>query len=277
MMKGLSGRAAVITGAGSGFGRELAILCAKESMRVVLADVDVDGMNRTDSLLPADSVSLSIRCDVSDAADVERLVAAVYAKFGDCGVLFNNAGVGTTGSIWTTTLDDWRWTMGINVMGVVHGIQNFVPRMIKQGRPGYVVNTASAAGLLAPAGSSVYCASKFAVVGLTECLYHELRAENHPIGVSVLCPAFVDTGISTAERNRPPSLSKTNPEAEKYAERIRQAIKSGKLTALDIATATIDAVKNDRFYILPHEGVKAGVAIRMEDIIEGRQPTNTSG
>jgi NAD(P)-dependent dehydrogenase (short-subunit alcohol dehydrogenase family) len=246
-------------------------------MRVVLADVDVAGMNRTESLLPADSVSLSVRCDVSEAADVEGLAGAAYAKFGDCGVLFNNAGVGTTGSIWTTTLDDWRWTMGINVMGVVHGIQSFVPRMIKQGRPGFVVNTASAAGLLAPAGSSVYCASKFAVVGLTECLYHELRAENHPIGLSVLCPAFVDTGISTAERNRPASLPKTNPEAEKYAERVRQAVKSGKLTALDIAAATIDAVKNDRFYILPHERVKAGVAIRMKDIIEGRQPTNTGG
>jgi NAD(P)-dependent dehydrogenase (short-subunit alcohol dehydrogenase family) len=208
---------------------------------------------------------------------VERLAKAAYDEFGDCGVLFNNAGVGTTGPIWTTTLDDWRWIMGINVMGVVHGIQSFVPRMIEQGRPGYVVNTASAAGLLAPAGSSVYCASKFAVVGLTECLYHELRAENPPIGVSVLCPAFVDTGISTAERNRPASLSETNPEAEKYAGRVRQAIKSGKLTATNIAAITMDAVKNDWFYILPHDGVKAGVAVRMKDITEGRQPTNTSG
>jgi NAD(P)-dependent dehydrogenase (short-subunit alcohol dehydrogenase family) len=276
-MKELSGRSAVITGGGSGFGRELAILCAKEGMRVVLADVDVAGMEGTEALLPADSLSRSIRCDVSDAAAVERLAGAAYDEFGDCGVLFNNAGVGTTGPIWTTTLDDWRWTMGINVMGVVHGIQSFVPRMIKQGRPGYVVNTASAAGLLAPAGSSVYCASKFAVVGLTECLYHELRAENHPIGVSVLCPAFVDTGISTAERNRPASLSETNPEAEKYAARVRQAIKSGKLTAANIAAITMDAVKNDRFYILPHDGVKAGVAVRMKDITEGRQPTNTSG
>jgi NAD(P)-dependent dehydrogenase (short-subunit alcohol dehydrogenase family) len=276
-MKELTGRTAVITGGGSGFGRELAISCAEEGMCVILADVDIAGMSRTKALLPADCLCRSVRCDVSDAASVEGLAEACYDEFDDCGLLFNNAGVGTAGPIWATTLDDWRWIVGINLMGVVHGIQSFVPRMIQQGRPGYVVNTASAAGLLAPAGSSVYCASKFAVVGLTECLYHELRAENHPIGVSVLCPAFVDTGMSTAERNRPASLSNTNPEAEKYAERVRQAIKAGKLTAADIAKTTMDAIKNDWFYILPHKGVKAGVAVRMKDIVEGRQPTNTSG
>jgi short-subunit dehydrogenase len=158
-------------------------------------------------------------------------------------------------------------------MGVVHGIRAFVPRMIEQGRECHVVNTASAAGLVAPAGSSVYCASKFAVVGFTECLFHELRAEHPQIGVSLLCPAFVDTGISRSDRSRPQSLRDTNPQAEKYAAQLRKAIKSGKLTAADIASTALDAVKQNRFYILPHGQIAASVAVRMKDIVEGRQPT----
>ncbi len=140
----------------------------------------------------------------------------------------------------------------------------------------YIVNTASAAGLLAPPGSGVYAASKHAVVAITECLHHELRGQNAPIGVSVLCPAFVDTGISNSERNRPAELADSNPEAEQYSDRIRQAIKSGKLSAADIARITIDAVKDGRFYILTHPNVKIAVEIRMNDILLDRQPTNTS-
>ena len=186
----------MITGAGSGFGRELAILCAKEDMTVVLADIDVSGMEETLSLLAPGSTSIAQRCDVSRASDVDELADVTYRTFGETAVLFNNAGVGTTGPAWMATLDDWTWTIGVNLMGVVHGIRAFIPRMIEQGRECHIVNTASAAGLVAPAGSSVYCASKFAVVGFTECLFHELRAEYPQIGVSLLCPAFVDTGIS---------------------------------------------------------------------------------
>ena len=131
-------------------------------------------------------------------------------------------------------------------------------------------------GAAAPPGSGVYAASKHAVVAITECLHHELRGQNAPIGVSVLCPAFVDTGISNSERNRPAELAKLNPGAEQYSDRIRQAIKSGKLSAADIARITIDAVKDGRFYILTHPNVKIGVEIRMNDILLDRQPTNTS-
>jgi short-subunit dehydrogenase len=136
--------------------------------------------------------------------------------------------------------------------------------MLKQSENSHIVNTASAAGLLAPAGSGVYAASKHAVVAATECLYHEL---------SVLCPAFVDTGISNSERNRPAELAESNPQADLYSERLRQAIKSGKLTEEKI---TIEAVKEDRFYILPHKNIKIAVEIRMKDIVLDRQPTNTS-
>jgi NAD(P)-dependent dehydrogenase (short-subunit alcohol dehydrogenase family) len=275
-MKELHGKVAVITGAASGFGREFAIRCADEGMKVILTDIDTGGLGTTVALLKPGTESLVIGSDVSSADSVEHLAKSTYDRFGACHLLFNNAGVGTAGPIWTATLDDWKWTLGINVMGVVHGLRSFVPRMLAQKEESYIVNTASAAGLLAPPGSGVYAASKHAVVAITECLHHELRGQNAPIGVSVLCPAFVDTGISNSERNRPAELADSNPEAEQYSDRIRQAIKSGKLSAADIARITIDAVKDGRFYILTHPNVKIAVEIRMNDILLDRQPTNTS-
>ena len=261
-MKELHGKVAVITGAASGFGREFAIRCADEGMKVVLTDIDTGGLGTTVALLKPGTESLVIGSDVSSADSIEHLARSTYDRFGACHLLFNNAGVGTAGPIWTATLDDWKWTLGINVMGVVHGLRSFVPRMLAQKEESYIVNTASAAGLLAPPGSGVYAASKHAVVAITECLHHELRGQNAPIGVSVLCPAFVDTGISNSERNRPAELADSNPEAEQYSDRIRQAIKSGKLSAADIARITIDAVKDGRFYILTHPNVKIAVEIK---------------
>ena len=275
-MKELREKVAVITGAASGFGREFAIRCADEGMKVVLTDIDEGGLAATVALLRPGTQSLTLRSDVSNADSIEHVATSTYGRFGACHLLFNNAGVGTAGPIWMATLDDWKWTFGINVMGVVHGLRCFVPRMLEQKEASHIVNTASAAGLLAPAGSGVYAASKHAVVTTRECLYHELRAQNATIGVSVLCPAFVDTGISNSERNRPAELADSNPEAKQYSDRIRQAIKSGKLNAADIAEVTIEAVKNDRFYILPHPNVKMAVEIRMKDILLGRAPTNTS-
>lgn len=245
-------------------------------MKVILTDIDTGGLDTTVALLKLGTESLVIGSDVSSADSIEHLARSTYDHFGACNLLFNNAGVGTAGPIWTATLDDWKWTFGINVMGVVHGLRSFVPRMLAQKEESYIVNTASAAGLLAPPGSGVYAASKHAVVAITECLYHELRDQNALIGVSVLCPAFVDTGISNSERNRPAELADSNPEAEQYSDRIRQAIKSGKLSAADVARITIDAVKNERFYILTHSNVKIAVEIRMNDILLDRQPTNTS-
>ena len=275
-MKELREKVAVITGAASGFGREFAIRCADEGMKVVLTDIDEGGLAATVALLRPGTQSLTLRSDVSNADSIEHVATSAYGRFGACHLLFNNAGVGTAGPIWMATLDDWKWTFGINVMGVVHGLRSFVPRMLEQKEASHIVNTASAAGLLAPAGSGVYAASKHAVVAASECLYHELRTQNATIGVSVLCPAFVDTGISNSERNRPAELAESNPEAKQYSDRIRQAIKSGKLNAADIAEVTIEAVKNDRFYILPHPNVKIAVEIRMKDILSDRAPTNTS-
>jgi NAD(P)-dependent dehydrogenase (short-subunit alcohol dehydrogenase family) len=275
-MKELKGRVAVVTGAASGFGRAFAVACAAEGARVVLADVDEKGMLETAGLLPQGSESLVVRCDVTRADNLEALAAQTYQRFGGAHVLFNNAGVAVCGPAWTATLEDWKWVLDINLMGVVHGIRAFVPRMLAAGEPGHVVNTASVAGLLSLPGSAVYCVSKHAVVTLSECLRHDLRVAQSAIGVSVLCPAFVQTGIFESARNRPKELAATNPLGRAYEEAGRKAVAAGKLSADDIARTTLEAVKTDRFYVIPHRKTKAAIETRMQDILEERDPTDIS-
>lgn len=274
-MKELKNKVAVITGAASGFGRELAILCAQEGMHVVMTDVDEKGLQATDELLkPFGAQTLVMKCNVADAAEVERVAVQTYEKFGAAHLLFNNAGVATAGPIWTATLEDWQWTLGVNLMGVVHGIRSFVPRMLKQKDECHIVNTASVAGLLAVPASSVYCVSKHGVVVMSECLHHELKTAQASINVSVLCPAFVNTGIADAARNRPQELAATSKESAQYVEFVKQATLRGKLSAADIARITMEGVKTDRFYILTHPGIKPAIEARMHDILEERTPTS---
>jgi NAD(P)-dependent dehydrogenase (short-subunit alcohol dehydrogenase family) len=273
-MKDLQGKVAVVTGGGSGIGRELALACAREGMKVVLADVDAPGMAETTRLMGPTVETISVGCNVAKAEQVENVARAAYDRFGAAHLLFNNAGVAVVGPMWTTTLEEWEWVMGVNVMGVVHGIRSFVPRMLRQGDACHVVNTASAAGLTTVPGNSVYCVSKHGVVAMSECLKHELRREKAAIGVSVLCPAFVKTGIFDSARNRPAELARDNPLGAPYAKMGRKAIESGKLTAADIANITMDAVRADRFYVIPHTKVKGLVEVRMQDILNDREPTD---
>lgn len=273
-MKELKGKVAVITGAASGFGRELAILCAGEGMKVVLADIDENGLPGTVALLPPGAETLSVKCDVASAESVENLAVRTYEKFGAAHLLFNNAGVSPVGPAWSATLEDWQWTLGVNLMGVVHGIRSFVPRMLEQKDECHVVNTASVAGLLSVPASAVYCVSKHGVVTLSECLHHDLQIFRANIGVSVLCPAFVNTGIKDSQRNRPADLAATNPLARPFEQQMRKAIESGRLSAADVARTTLDAVKANRFYILTHPKIKASIEARMRDILEERAPTN---
>jgi len=275
-MKEFRGKVAVVTGGGRGIGRGLAIAAARAEMSVVLADVDEKGMAETSELLSAQKAhSLSIKCDVSKSEEVEQLAARAYERFGAVHLLFNNAGVGVLGPAWTTTLEDWQWVLGINLMGVVHGIRSFVPRMLAQGGEGHVVNTASVAGLITVAANSVYSVSKHGVVALSECLYHDLKFAGANIGVSVLCPAYVNTGIADSGRNRPKELEATNPLGGVFEAHLRQALLKGRLSAAEVAQFTFDAVAQDRFYVLPHGKIKGAIEIRMRDILEDRRPTNT--
>ncbi len=263
---------AVITGAGSGIGRALALACAREGASIVLADIDERGMAETAALISTPHHSQ--RCDVSKPGALDALAEATYARFGAAHLLFNNAGVAVAGPMWTATLDDWKWVLEINLMGVVHGIRAFVPRMLAQGGEGHIVNTASMAGLISVPGSAVYCVSKHGVVTLSECLHHDLQAAKSKIGVSVLCPAFVPTGIAESARNRPAELGATNPLAAPYEDFVRQAVARGRLTAADVANITLDAVKANRFYVLPHQKAKVAIDSRMRDILDERQPTD---
>ncbi|WP_394840630.1 SDR family NAD(P)-dependent oxidoreductase [Pendulispora brunnea] len=275
-MKEIEGKVAVVTGAASGIGRALALEMARAKASVVLADVDEKGLAETAALVTGvGAAARTVKCDVSKPEQVDQLAARSFEHFGAVHFLFNNAGVGVLGPTWTATVEDWQWVFGINVMGVAHGIRAFVPRMLEKGLEGHVMNTASVAGLVTVPGNAVYAASKHAVVALSECLHHDLKIAGAKIGVSVLCPAYVNTAIGDSARNRPQELSATNPLAADYEPLLRKALASGRLSAEDVAKIALEAIRNDRFYVLPHPKIKGSIETRMRDILDDRNPTNT--
>ena len=278
-MKDLAGKVTVITGAGSGFGREFARIGARERMKLVLADVQQDALDgAVEEARASGADALGVRVDVSQAEDVDRLAARAQEKFGAVHLLFNNAGVaGGGGYAWETSLKDWQWVLGVNVMGVVHGIRAFVPRMLRQDCECHVVNTASAAGLVSAPLMSVYNVSKHAVVTLSETLFHDLRVAGAKVGVSVLCPAYVPTNIRSSERNRPRELTdEAQPTPSQIAarERAEKAVSSGRLSAGEVAGMTFDAVRDERFYVITHPKMLASVELRMQDVVARRNPTD---
>src|SRR5881227_3984948 len=206
----LRGRTAVVTGGASGIGRALIQRFAREGANVVVADLDDAGMAAVAGEAQALGVkALAVRTDVADLAQVQALAARAFEAFGAVHVLCNNAGVAAWGALETATHRDWQWVLGVNLWGVIHGVEAFVPRMIAQKEPGHIVNTASMAGLIASQGLGVYNTAKYAVVGLSETLAKDLRP--YGIGVSVLCPLGVDTRIRESERNRPAHLRNEVP------------------------------------------------------------------
>ncbi|MDE2395755.1 MAG: SDR family NAD(P)-dependent oxidoreductase [Burkholderiales bacterium] len=271
----LQGKTAVVTGAGSGLGREFALACAAAGMRLVLADVDEAGLAQTLAAcgLPA-AEAVTQHCDVSRPESVEHLARTAQERFGGTHLLFNNAGVLVAGPVWKATAQDWSWVFGVNVMGVANGIRSFVPAMLERGEPAWVVNTASAAGLVCPPDLAVYSASKHAVVALSECLHHELRASGKPLGVSVLCPGFVATGIADAARHRPADARDANPDQDPGLERVREATRAAPLSAAEVARVTLEAVQEGRFYVLPHPPVRAAAEQRLQAIVGGAAPTS---
>ena len=266
---------AVVTGAGSGIGRELALACAHRGMAILGADVELPALAETEAMLRALGAPCRMhRCDVAQAAEVEDLAEACIEEFGGADWLFNNAGVATLGPVWAATEADWAWVLGVNLLGVVHGVRAFVPRMLARGTPAHVVNTASAAGLATLAGSGVYCASKHAVVAMSECLAHDLAAVSAPIGVSVLCPSLLPSRIHEAARNRPAALADAAAEPLAAKERVRAGMASSTITARDAAQETLRAIEDGRFYVLPHAQSGASVQKRMASILSDFRRTH---
>jgi len=272
------GKVAVITGGGSGFGRELAVKGASLGMKLVLADIDANTLAQTVDMLRASGAeAIGVPTDVSDARAVDALAQATLDAFGAAHLLFNNAGVGAGGFVWENSANDWQWVFGVNVMGVANGLRAFVPLMLRQNEPAHIVNTASVAGLLAAPAMGVYNASKHAVVGLTETLHHDLAIAGGPVGCSLLCPAFVPTGIADAERTRPGKLRNEAPltASQKLAGRqLAKAVQGGRMSAREVAEITFDAIRERRFYVITHPGIMASVQLRLDDIAQLRNPTD---
>jgi len=279
-------KTAVLTGAGSGFGLEMARIGARLGMKLVLADVQQDALDAAAAEVAAlGAPVLAVRMDVSQALEVEALGRATLERFGAPHLVFNNAGVASGGLIWENTAADWTWVLGVNLMGVAHGVRVFTPMMLAAAKAdpnwrGHIVNTASMAGLLNAPNMGVYNVSKHAVVALTETLYQDLALVTDQVSASVLCPYFVPTGISQSHRNRPlktPGISMSaRPTPSQLISQAMsdKAVASGKVSAAEVAQAVLDAVAAGQFYVLSHPQMLAGVQSRLEDIMARRNPSD---
>lgn len=265
----MRGRAAVVTGGASGIGRALALGLAREGARVVIADRDEAAMAEVVAAIRGGGgEAIGVATDVTELAQVEALAERAFATFGKVHVLCNNAGVAVWGGLERATHRDWQWVLGVNLWGVIHGIEAFVPRMIAQKEPGHIVNTASMAGLIASQGLGVYNTSKYAVVGLSETLAKDLRP--YGIGVSVLCPMGVDTRIQESERSRPPALrNDAGPAGDAVT------LMGRTLSPEVVAEMVLSAIHHDRLYVITHDESLEPLRRRfqrMEQAIRERKP-----
>jgi NAD(P)-dependent dehydrogenase (short-subunit alcohol dehydrogenase family) len=275
-MRALRDKVAVVTGAASGIGRALAAAFAAEGMRVVLADVEAVALEEAAHTIARDGAqTIAVPTDVSKGEQVDALAVAAERAFGAVHVVCNNAGVALSGLSWMHTTADWEWVLGVNLWGVIHGVRVFVPRLLAGGGEGHVVNTASMAGLLSAAGMAIYDVTKHGVVTLSESLYLELQMLAAPIGVSVLCPGFVSTRIMDSARNRPAALADTLPPmpGREQLEEVARGLVTGGTPPEQVAAIVVEAIRGDRFWILPHAQWKPLVRTRLEGVIEERNPS----
>jgi len=276
------GGVAVITGAASGFGLEASRIAARRGMKLVMADVQADALAAAQREIEGlGATVLPFRLDVSKAAEVEAMGAATLERFGAPAFVFNNAGVACGGLIWENTARDWEWVIGVNLMGVAHGIRVFVPAMLAEAARnpayrGHVVNTASMAGLLSAPNMGVYSASKHAVVTMSETLYQDLSLVTDRVHAHVLCPFYVPTNISASQRNRPAGLPAEPPTRSQLVAQAMsdKAVGSGKVSAAQVAQFVFDAMEANRFYVFSHPKALGTVQTRLEDIMLPRNPSD---
>jgi len=275
-MEDLQGKVAVITGGASGIGRAVAEKAAAEGMRIVIADIEEGPLKEAEGELTGRGAeAIGVVTDVSDASSVRDLRDRALERFGAVHLVHNNAGIGTGGPIWDFSEEDWRWIIGVNQWGVIHGIATFVPLLMEQGE-GHVVNTASIAGLTTTAFLGPYHATKFAVVAMSEVLYKDLQTAGSPVGVSVLCPGFVQTRIAESDRNRPAWAPERSVEGAEELRAVIQTMVDGGIPPAAVADRVFDAVKSNTFYILTHPELTEAIQIRCDDMVQGRPPTATN-
>jgi NAD(P)-dependent dehydrogenase (short-subunit alcohol dehydrogenase family) len=277
-MKDLKDKVAVVTGGASGIGRAIAERLAAEGMRLVLADIEEGALAAAQKEMEAQGATVvAVRTDVSQPSDVEALAKKSVDAFGAVHVLCNNAGVGPPGGpLWERSVADWQWVLGVNLWGVIHGIRVFVPIMRAQDTECHIVNTASLAGLVSVPWMGIYNVTKHAIVTLSETLHHELTLSGTKLKISVLCPAWVNTALADSDRNRPAGLTDPgatkSPQSEMVELALRQFLATGRPPE-QIADAVFSAIRDEKFYILTHPEGNQVIETRMQDILQGRNPT----
>ena len=290
-MDDFKSKTAVITGAGSGIGRELALRSAAEGMNVVVADIEVPPMEETAALIReaggeedenrgkgrADAEVLCVQTDVADAKSVRALAEAAFGWHGGVHLLCNNAGVFVGGLMWERTLADWEWVMSVNAFGIVHAVDAFVPRMLEQDEEAHIVNTSSMGGMISASFSGPYFTSKFAAVGLSECLAHDLEAVGSKIGVSVLVPSLVSTNIGSSARNRQEAFAnapghETADSGRSIEEVLTVSIAEAGLDPAVAADKVFAAVRAGDFYIPTNDTFATQINMRYEDILSRQLP-----
>ncbi|HEX4128292.1 MAG TPA: SDR family NAD(P)-dependent oxidoreductase [Acidimicrobiales bacterium] len=274
-MEDLQGKVAVITGGASGIGRAVAERAAAEGMRIVLGDIEEGPLKQAvDALTSGGAEAVGVVTDVAELASVHALRDRALDRFGAVHLVHNNAGIGLGGPIWEVSEEDWRWILGVNLWGVIHGVATFTPLLMEQGE-GHIVNTASVAGLIAAPFLGPYNATKQAVVAISETLFKDLQAVAAPVGVSVLCPGFVQTRIAESERNRPDWAPDRDVEGAMAVRGVVQNLVDSGIAPSTVADRVIDAVRTNTFYILTHPELEGAITTRFDDIVQGRAPSPT--
>lgn len=274
-MQEFRGKTAVVTGAGSGIGRALALAFAHQGMKVALADLDGEALEETAALIASrspTSETMARTCDVSRGDEVTGLADAVFGQWGQVDVLCNNAGVFVGGLIWDRPVEDFEFVLGANLWGILHGVRAFVPRMIAQGTEGHVVNTSSVAGLFGAPFEAPYSVSKFAAFAATESLASDLQAVGSKIKASALCPGMITTNIVDSDRHRPAHLATTFTEDQKFvSDYLAQAVADG-MDPAEVAEKVVAAIRAEEFLILTHDAYPPQLVARTEALVARRLP-----